>query len=240
MCREWLNDPATTSESRLIIPAGIVLPQAIAIEIKRILTFDDVLITSAVDADSGLCYTKLFSKSGGPGSFINPPLEMIAGPEPAPELSASPTETTKPATRPRLDRKPAIESPLPHRPYRLCSNRIVLGSSALEKTNSANHRSGRFYPSDDYFEVAEIFAAFPQAENDWMETNAREAYGLTEDNASEHRRRFNDLVERIEALELFVADETGKPIPAEEVRLEDLSQHYDDESERWLHVHFKD
>jgi len=46
------------------------------------------------------------------------------------------------------------------------------------------------------------------------------------------------LCERIDALKLYVADESGKQIATTELKLEDLSQFYRDESERWLHVRF--
>jgi hypothetical protein len=38
------------------------------------------------------------------------------------------------------------------------------------------------------------------------------------------------------ALKLYVEDEDGHPIEASEIKLEDLSRHYDDEAERWLYV----
>ena len=71
-----------------------------------------------------------------------------------------------------------------------------------------------------------------------MEANAREAYGLPDDNGGEYRNRFQELSDRIEALELYIADASGQKIETSEVRIEDLSSHYDDESERWLHVSF--
>jgi hypothetical protein len=245
LCREWLSDPATNRDSRLTIPAGAVLPQSITIEIKGILTFDDVLITSAVDTKTGVCYTKLIAKSGQTGTFIDSPFEMIvAGEVPQPDKTRSQYPAyasegvTDEATNLHREERTAFRDESARGEYLLCSNGKVLGSSSLEKTNSANQRTGRFFPSDDYFEVAEIFGQFPTAENDWLEANVREAYGLTDENASDFRKKFNELCERIDALKLYVADKSGKQIATIEVKLEDLSTFYGDESERWLHVDF--
>lgn len=245
LCREWLGDPATNRDSRLTIPAETVLPESITIEIKSILTFDNVLITSAVDAETGTCYTKLVSKSGERGTFIDTPFEMFVGgkaqqaDKTASEPSAHPIErVTSEMTNPRRDVATSFENDAANLQYRLCSNGKVLGYSALEKTTYEHHRSGRFFPSDDYYEVAETFEQFPQAENDCLEANVREAYGLTDDQAPAFRRKFNDLCARIDALKLYVADESGKQLATTEFKLEDLSYFYGDESERWLHVDF--
>jgi len=254
-----LNNPATNRDDRLTIPAGALFSRAITVEIKSILTFDNVLITSAVDVETGVCYTKLIGKSGEAGTFIDATIEMIGSDEarltreadheskasagfesatPDATFSAKPTETIEVNPRPASDPASTVESDPTQQKYLLCSNRIVLGYSLLEKTRAGHERSGRFFPSDDYFEFSEIFAAFPQAENDCLEANVREAYGLTDDKADEYRKLFYDLTERIEALKLYVANETGDPFPATEVKVEDLSRHYGDESERWLRVHF--
>lgn len=52
------------------------------------------------------------------------------------------------------------------------------------------------------------------------------------------RKKFNDSCARIDALKLYVADESGKQLATTELKLEDLSYFYGDESERWLHVDF--
>ena len=255
LCREWLSDPATNRGSRLTIPAGAVLPRAITIEIKSILTFDNMLIISAVDVETGLCYTKLIGKSGSPGTFIDAPLQMMltGSREPAPEnrgMSPTVREGSSRETEPSLkvglmprsrshgDSATALETEPEPREFLLCSNGTVLGSSSLEKTKSARQRTGRFFPSDDYYEVAEMFEEFPTAENDWLEANVHEAYGLTYDNVGDVQRKFNELCERIKALKLYVADESGKQIATTEVTLEDLSRFYRDDSERWLLVTF--
>ena len=243
LCRQWLSDPSTNRDSRLTIPGGSVLPHAITIEIKSILTFDNVLITSAVDTETAVCYTKLIGKSGEVGTFIDAPLEMIANdeasyvPDIPPKFSSAVEAPERARDEPRSIQTMVFESDSLREKYLLCSNGTVLGYSLLEKTIS-DSRSGRFFPSDDYFEFAETFAAFPQAENDCFEANVREAYGLIDDDADAYRRVFNELSERIDALHLYVADEAGKPIPTTELRVEDLSQYYRDESERWLHVCF--
>jgi hypothetical protein len=266
LCREWLSDPATNSDSRLTIPAGAVLPQSITIEIKSILTFDNVRITSAVDTETGACYTKLIGKSGDPGTFIDATIEMIAGDgvstgsdsdrvgpstartaqniddrqEPGlhPDAIAPGTDAAV-AIKPYDDLSMAFDSDLETPKYFLCSHGTVLGFSALEKTKPEHRRTGRFFPSDDYYEFAEIFQQFPTAENDCLEANVREAYGLKDDDADDLRRKFNELCGRIDALKLYVADESGKQIATTELRLEDLSYFYSDESERWLHVRFE-
>ena len=202
-----------------------------------------MLITSAVDTETAVCYTKLIGKSGEVGTFIDAPLEMIANdeasyvPDIPPKFSSAVEAPERARDEPRSIQTMVFESDSLREKYLLCSNGTVLGYSLLEKTIS-DSRSGRFFPSDDYFEFAETFAAFPQAENDCFEANVREAYGLIDDDADEYRRVFNELSERIDALHLYVADEAGKPIPTTELRVEDLSQYYRDESERWLHVCF--
>jgi hypothetical protein len=122
--------------------------------------------------------------------------------------------------------------------YLLFTNGKLLGYSLLERTGSGGRRRGRFEASEDYFDYLELFAALPQAENDYMEMNAREAYGLPDENAPEYRNKFHELWDLIEALKLSIADANGDLIETSAVRLEDLSRHYGDESERWLHVSF--
>jgi hypothetical protein len=243
ICRDWLSNPATTRDSRLTIPLGAVVPHAIMIDINTILTFDNVLISSAVDAETGVCYTKLIGKAGEPGIFIDPPLEMIATerahtPENSSMLVAASIASKREVVKPHHD--PAITFDPDREKFLLCANEIVLGFSALEKTHSENHRSGRFFPSDDYFEYAEIFEARPQVENDYLEASLREAYGLMDEKADEYRKEFNELSARIDALNLYVADQNRNPIAIAEVRLEDLSRYYGDQRERWLHVDFAD
>ena len=76
----------------------------------------------------------------------------------------------------------------------------------------------------------------PEAENEWMETNAREAYGISDESARTVRSRFNELSTQVAALKLYITNEAGTRVEASEVRLEDLSAYYNDQSERWLHV----
>jgi len=241
--RQWMSEPTTRSDSLLTIPSGIVSDRAIVIEIKSLLTFDNVLIESAVDTDSGLCYTKRIGPSGKPGEFIDTPFEMLPGetaPTSEPALPANFSHRAQqPAIEPSLNESsPEVDSD-PERPkFLLYSNQTLLGHSFLEQTKSSNERKGRFHPSDDYFDYSQIFEAFPQAENDWMELNAREAYGLTDDDADAYRNRFNELINKIEALKLYLADATSQRIETKEVTVEDLSYYYDDQRERWLYVTF--
>ncbi len=240
---QWMSEATTHSESRLTIPSGIVTDSAIVIEIKTLLTFDNVLVESAVDADTGLCYTKRIAPSGKAGEFIDTPFEMLPG-ETAPITEAAlPASFVAQAPQHPIEPSPvelkAEADSDPDRPkYLLYSNDTVLGYSLLEQTKSANQRKGRFHPSDDYFDYSQTFEAFPQAENDWMELNAREAYGLTDDDAEAYRNRFNELTDKIGALKLYLADANRKRIETTEVRVEDLSHYYDDQRERWLYVTF--
>jgi hypothetical protein len=202
-----------------------------------------VLIESAVDADNGFCYTKRIGESGKTGEFIDTPFEMIeaaAAQTTEPSLSANFIRRSEqqPTVAPIKTATPEIDSD-PDRPkFLLYSNQTLLGYSLLEQTKSANQRKGRFHPNDDYFDYSAMFEEFPQAENDWMEVNTREAYGLTNENAGEVHKRFNELRTGIEGLKLYLADADGRAIETVEVRVEDLSRHYDDPSERWLHVEF--
>jgi hypothetical protein len=120
--------------------------------------------------------------------------------------------------------------------FLLYTNRKLLGYSLLERALSTNERRGRFHPSENYFEYAEFLAALPAAENEWLEANVQEAYGLKVAGALEARSRFSELSSKLEALKLYIENEDGHPIEAVEIKLEDLSRHYDDEAERWLYV----
>jgi hypothetical protein len=249
ICRQWMSEPTTHAESRLTIPSGVVLPRTMLIELKGLLTFDNVRILSAVDADTGVCYTKQIGNLHEPGTFIDTPFDMSDSgvndipssdtPDSVAVSYVQPT-TTQPRIPPSdtLAAEPDSDSGRPR--FLLYSNQTLLGYSLLEKTRSAAQKSGRFHPSDDYFDYASMFAAFPQAENDCMEVNVREGYGLTADDAGEYRKRFAELAEGIEALKLYLADADGREIETAEVRVEDLSRHYDDPAERWLHVEFSD
>lgn len=247
ICRQWMSEPTTHLESRLTIPSGVVLPRTILIEIKGLLTFDNVRVLSAVDVDNGVCYTKQIGTLLEPGTFIDTPFEMIDSAAKEIPSSEAPVSVAAPFVQPATTQarvplndtlavEPDSDSERPR--FLLYSNQTLLGYSLLEKTRSARQKRGRFHPSDDYFDYSQLFAAFPQAENDCMEVNLREASGLTNDNATELRQTFNELSERIDALKLYVADASGQPIETAEVRVEDLSRHYDDPSERWLHVEF--
>jgi hypothetical protein len=120
--------------------------------------------------------------------------------------------------------------------YLLFTNENLLGYSLLERARSNGQRSGRFHPSEEYFEYADVFAALPQAENDCLEANAREAYGIFAEEDDGYRARFAQLSAQVGELKLYVAEESGGRLEPSEIRLEDLSRHYDDETERWLYV----
>lgn len=114
----------------------------------------------------------------------------------------------------------------------LYASEELLGYSLLERAGSQGQRSGRFHPSEDYFAYATLFENLSEAENDCMEANAREAYEIGEPGDDQYRKRFNELLAKATALELHVRNEDGLEIEAGEVRLDDLSRYYNDQTER--------
>jgi hypothetical protein len=260
-CRDWLQQPGPAT-GRTIIPAAGPLSRPVEVERSGILTFDNVLITSAVDVETGVCYTKLIEQPDGVSEFFDTPFEKIEpGPTPTPDSEPPPMRATQKRyrdamqrlaeERPEADRDAqAIDLTLSwiekekldsdDRPkYQLYTNGELLGYSLLERAGSDGRRIGRFHPSENYFDYAHIFAALPQAENDWFEASAREAYGIREAGDDEYRKRFNELSAEADTLKFYLEDEQGLRIKTLELRLEDLSRHYDDETERWLHVAIK-
>lgn len=259
VCREWLRQSGTANGSRLTIPAGEAVVRAVELEVRSLLTFDNVLIASAVDADTGACYLKLIAKQGESGEFIETPLDRISLPAPTHEPPTPLRGTQKRYqegmkrfaetqqsdaneslylsvdTNAWLTEKGDSESDQQPR-YLLYTNGELLGYSLLERVRSGGQRSGRFHPDDNYFAYAPIFEALPQAENDWFEANAREAYGIVETGSNDSGKGFIELSAQVDALKLYLEGEDRARIKTAEVRLEDLSRHYDDETERWLHV----
>lgn len=256
-CRDWLQQPGPAT-NKTIVPAPGPLSRPVEVERSGILTFDNVLITSAVDAETGVCYTKLLEQPDGLSEFFDTPIEKIA-PDRSPLNVSEPqmraTQKQYQDARRRLEEERAdvdrdalaidltqswIEKEnldSDERPkYQLYTNGKLLGYSLLERAGSDGQRIGRFHPSEDYFDYAHIFAALPQAENDYFEANAREAYGIVEAGDEEQRKRFNELSAEADTLKFYLEDEAGLRIKTLAVRLEDLSRHYDDETERWLHV----
>lgn len=260
VCRGWLRQPGTANRSRLTIPSGGALPRTIEVVAGSLLTFDNVLIVSALDAETGACYTTMLAPQGKPEEFIDTTLDTFKAnstrpvpQQPAPmratqqrhhdamqRLSeASPGALTG-AVHSTVDSNSWLfaektsEDDLPK--FLLYTNQELLGYSCLERARARDQRSGRFHPNENYFEYAAVFAALPEAENDALEANAREAYELFDEKSEEYRNRFNELSARVASLSLYVLDENGNQLAAAEVRLEDLSHHYDDPTERWLYV----
>lgn len=254
-CRVWLQQPGADM-SRTIIPAAGPLSRPVEVARSGVLTFDNALITSAVDVETGVCYTKLIEQTEGVSEFFDTPSEEIAP-------DRNPVNVSEPAMRntqkkyqdamrrseeercdaeaTAIDLNPSwLEKENPdsaNQPkYQLYTNGKLLGYSLLERAGSDGQRIGRFHPSEDYFDYAHIFAALPQAENDCFEANAREGYGIMEAGDEEQRKRFNELSAEADELKFYLEDEEGLRIKASVVSLEDLSRHYDDETERWLHV----
>jgi len=268
VCHEWLRQPGVSPDSRLTISCSSALSRTVELKITGLLTFDDVLIRSAVDADTGACYAKLIAQPGEAGEFFDTPFEIIA-PDRVSRVE-EPTRVLTP-TRDRYQKAMAHLADLSQKDvsgpdvanqlemdslllgglsqtqrendsapkFLLYTNRTLLGYSLLERAFSTQQRRGRFHPSEDYFEYAEFFVVLPAAENECMEANVQEAYGLKVAGAEEARARYNELLVQLEALRLHVENEDGQPVDAVEIKLEDLSRYYDDEAERWLYVTLK-
>jgi hypothetical protein len=257
-CREWLREAG--SGSRTLIPANGPLSRPVEVELKGILTFDNVRITSAVDAETGICYTKLIEQPDGLSQFFDTPFEkLVVTDSTATDLGQF--GAMRPTQKQYHDRMQRVASeqgeatrdakavdPSPwwiensdseEQPkFLLFTSGKVLGYSLLERTHAGGQRGGRFLASDDYFDYADVFTALPLAENEWMEANAREAYGLMDNNASEFGKRFVELTSRIEELMLSLEDANGNHLETAVIKIEDLSSYYDDDSERWLYVSF--
>jgi hypothetical protein len=261
VCRERLRRPDTSEDCCLVIPAGGALSCAIELKVSALLTFNNVLIMSANDSETGICYTKLIRQSDGLEEVFNTPFEKIAADSVAP---GAPKPLLMRAAQRRYqeamerfggtqqaDANTGVPSPvstnewwiekatfeadqLPK--YLLYTNGKLLGYSMLERARADGKRSGRFHASEDYFEYADIFEAFPQAENDCLEANVQEAYGIFEVENDDYRKKFAQLSAQVDALGLYVEEESGHRLAASEVRLEDLSHKYDDQTERWLYI----
>ena len=70
VCHEWLRQPGVSQNSRRTISSSSGLSRAVELKITGLLTFDDVLITSVIDAETGTCYTKLIGRPGEAGEFL--------------------------------------------------------------------------------------------------------------------------------------------------------------------------
>ena len=258
VCREWLRQPGTGKDSRLTIPSGEALSRPVELKIEAFLTFDNVRITSAVDAETGAHYTRRIGEFGQPEIFIDTPFEEIPAPPSEPPARAALRVTQKryqeamdriaeservneyvpPSSHPDVWwlEKESLDSEDLRPKYLLYTSKVLLGYSLLERARSGGERSGRFHPSEDYFEYAEIFDSLPEAETDCFEAVAEEAYGIVNDRSEEYRTRFKELSAQVDALQLYVENEAGHPIEATEIRLEDLSRRYGDQTERWLYI----
>jgi hypothetical protein len=254
-CRVWLQQSGAAT-SRTIIPAAGPLSRPMEVERSGILTFDNVLITSAVDAETGVCYTKLIEQPDGLSAFFDTPSEEIApdrsqvnasGPairatqekyqQVMRSLEQERSDADATAIDPGLLWIEKADSDSDERPkYQLYSKGKLLGYSLLERNRSEANLSGRFYPSEDYLEYAPLFVELPEAENEFMETNAREAYGISDERSEITRARFNELSAQLAELDLYLMSEAGSRIETSEIRLEDFSDYYKDQSERWLHA----
>lgn len=255
VCRDWLQHPGAPTNKTIISAAG-PLSRPVEVERHGILTFDNLRITSAVDAETGVCYTKLLEQPDGVSEFFDTPIEKIAPDQGPLNVSEPPMRASQKqyqdAMR-RLEEERSIVNATAIDPnswwiekadgdsdeqpkYQLYTDGKLLGYSLLERARSNGQRIGRFHPSENYFDYAHLFAALPQAENDCFEANAREAYGIADAEADEERKRFNELSAEADALKIYLEDEAGLRIKTLELRLEDLSRLYDDEKERWLRV----
>jgi hypothetical protein len=260
ICHEWLQQLGIYNGSGLSLLAGRGLSRPVELEVRSLLTFDNVRVTVALDVETHACYTQLIEPPNQPGQFIDiSPETLAAFPDPVPEKTTAPLTSTRRRYQEAMQhlaetqKKDAEEVPSlntqnewwiekqaspaePQPKYLLYTKGKLLGYSMLERHGSGGERRGRFHPDENYFEYSQIFAALPQAENDWMEANAQEAYGIFAADNNGYRTRFALLSAQVDELELYVEDESGARIEAAELRLEDLSHHYGDETERWLYV----
>jgi hypothetical protein len=255
VCHGWLRQPGTANRSRMTIPAAGALSRTVEVVAGSLLTFDNVLFVAALDSETGDCYTTLISPQGKPGHFIDTPLDKFTEKPAAPEqFFPAALRATQKRYREAMELQPAgsdvrsgesetntwwietEEAAEPQPKYLLYTNQQLLGYSLLEHARAGGQRSGRFHPNENYFEYASIFEALPEVENDAFEANAREGYEIFDERNEEYRTRFNKLSARVGSLSLDVSDETGSKLEASEVRLEDLSRHFADPNERWLHV----
>ncbi len=105
VCHEWLRQPGTSNGSRMTIPLGDSLSRTIEIEVRSLLTFDNVMITSVVDAETGSCYSKLIALPGEPGEFIDTPLDQITFNSTSPvEEQPSPLRATQKRYKDAMER----------------------------------------------------------------------------------------------------------------------------------------
>ena len=256
-CHEWLRQPGTSQGSRMTIPVEGAISSEFHVEVRSILTFDNVLIRSVVDCATGVCYTKLIGPHREAGDFIDTPFEMITAPptRPEPQDPSTARDAELGESPERVDQSwgsrdysgGAFERPIPliethdidgnPRPkYLLYTNGKLLGYSRLERTDAYYERRGRFYPVEDYYDHAEIFEQMVTAENEFLEASVEEASGIEADPDSKIRDKYNELSDRIEALKFYLADEDGRRLDASQIKLEDRARYYGDESERWLYV----
>jgi len=78
VCREWLQRVGTSQQSRLTIPAAAALSRPVELKINAFLTFDNVLIMSADDAETGACYAKVIRQPDGTEEIFDTPLDRVA------------------------------------------------------------------------------------------------------------------------------------------------------------------
>ncbi len=260
-CHEWLRQPGTSHGSRMTIPVCGAISRPIQLEVRALLTFDNVLITSAVDSSTGVCYSKLIGEPLEPGEFVDTPFDQLAlQSTPMGEELPTPLRATQERyhdAMKRLSESPPLNAgkvgPVnfeadswwiekgdsqaePQPRYLLYTAGVLLGYSLLEQTRSDGERRGRFHASENYFEYADLFGSLTETENERLEANVQEAYGIPAVGINEIRSRFEDLSAQANALKLYVESEDGDKIEATEITLEDLSRYYHDDSERWLSV----
>ena len=77
VCRQWLAQPGTASNSHLTISAGGALTRTVELVAKTLLTFDNVLFKSALDAKTGAIYTGFARQPDGTEEFFDTPYEKM-------------------------------------------------------------------------------------------------------------------------------------------------------------------
>jgi hypothetical protein len=258
LCRAWLGQPETGKENRLSILAGGVLSRPIEIEARGFLTFDNARITSAVDCETGICYTQTIRSASGSEIVIDTPFAKASLPgEPDRAQELRPTQLRYQEAMKQLDASAQVtptsamaiednpiwiapedrgpEVPLPS--YFLYAHAELIGHSFLETSSpSIRQRRGRFYPDDDYWKYAEIFGNFTDALNDCVEATVKAAYVGADDETLAAEKRFAGLAIQVTELNLHLVAADGRKVRTAVLRIDDYAAKYDDPAERWLYI----
>lgn len=73
ICRDWLLQAGISGDNCLTILPGGPLIHTVEIELRSLMTPDNVIITSAVDMITGAVYASLLKQPGNAAVFIETP-----------------------------------------------------------------------------------------------------------------------------------------------------------------------